>query len=434
MIFRRTKSTINNLEEKSEINLVDALGIFEDICADLETELDLSLYELETGDEKKIIGQMLHIGQEMVDILKTNKKKMENPDRAAKIKKQEDKLLAEMAALEESQYETEKLIAVKESLMKAQKDREEQDKQKMILGRECDKLEKEKEKYEQVTLPDFEQKKRDLETEIADLEKQIEDRKKTGENLLHDLNFHQTDLKTKEEENKKLEEDISEVSRKISETEISIQKYKGNMDKLRSRFNSLDEEKQKLIQQINNMDENISVINIDVLRQRCDEKEKEFSKLERNKKDLETSENSLILDITRLQKAIEQLETMILQKKEEVSDLKIRKEEKKKELDDMIGEKDTLREWFSGLECEQIDSKLKNSRLELDFLKKAVKELGIAMDKDLIMMDKKSKEEIRKMREEAEISVGELTDKLNNLQKSYAIISRAIYAGGDIIL
>lgn len=434
MVFGRTKSTIQNLEEQSEINLVDALGIFEDICNDLETELELSLDELETGDEKKIIGLMLHIGQEMVDVLGKNKRKMTNLDRISKIEKQENKLLAELTALEESKNETERLIAVKESLMKAKKDRAEQDKQKMIVSRECDELEKEKERYEQVILPDYDQKKRNLKTEIVDLEKQIEDSKKTGKVLLRDLNSHQTDLKIIEEENKKLGDELSEVSRKISETEISIQRYKNKMDELGARFNSLDEEKKKLIQQINSMDDNISVINIDVLRQRCGEKEKEFAILDRKKKNLETTENSLIVEVTKLQKEIEQLEESIPHKKEEISELECQRDAKKKELEDVIREKDTLKEWFSNLECEQIDSKLKTSRLELDFLKKAVKELGIAMDKDLIMIDKNSKEEVRKMREEAEISVGELTDKLNHLQTSYAIISKAIYAGGDKIL
>ena len=73
MNFKQTNSTLTNLQRSEVITLYDIIGLFQDICEDLENEEDKTLDELDLGDSKKVVGRLLWVGQEITNALKSNK-------------------------------------------------------------------------------------------------------------------------------------------------------------------------------------------------------------------------------------------------------------------------------------------------------------------------------------------------------------------------
>ena len=105
MNFKQTNSTLTNLQRSEVITLYDIIGLFQDICEDLENEEDKTLDELDLGDSKKVVGRLLWVGQEITNALKSNKSMLIDPGRAVKIEKQRSKLQEEVSALEQSEQE-----------------------------------------------------------------------------------------------------------------------------------------------------------------------------------------------------------------------------------------------------------------------------------------------------------------------------------------
>lgn len=163
MKFRKTNSTLTNLERGTDISLYDVIGLFQDICDDLEEENDMLLDELELGDADKAVGRLLWVGQEITSVLRSHKKALVDPGRLAKIQKQEEKLSYETELLAGAEADLMQFTQREKQLLQVQEKRKHVDQQKVKLFERCEQLEKENSFSESVTLPELEEKKRRLE-------------------------------------------------------------------------------------------------------------------------------------------------------------------------------------------------------------------------------------------------------------------------------
>lgn len=169
MRFRKTNSTLTNLERGEDISLYDVIGLFQDICDDLEEENDTMLDELDLGDADKAVGRLLWIGQEVTSVLRSHKKALIDPGRAAKLQKQEEKLALEAELLVGTEAELVQYIQKEKALLQIQEKRRLADQQKVELREKCERLERENSLNESVTIPELQEKKRILEEKQSEL-------------------------------------------------------------------------------------------------------------------------------------------------------------------------------------------------------------------------------------------------------------------------
>ena len=158
MRFRKTNSTLTNLERGEDISLYDVIGLFQDICDDLEEENDTMLDELDLGDADKAVGRLLWIGQEVTSVLRSHKKALIDPGRAAKLQKQEEKLALEAELLAGTEAELVQYIQKEKVLLQIQEKRRLADQQKVELREKCERLERENSLNESVTIPELQEK------------------------------------------------------------------------------------------------------------------------------------------------------------------------------------------------------------------------------------------------------------------------------------
>lgn len=169
MRFRKTNSTLTNLERGEDISLYDVIGLFQDICDDLEEENDTMLDELNLGDADKAVGRLLWVGQEITSVLRSHKKTLVDPGRAAKLQKQEEKLASETELLAGTEAELVQYIQKEKALLQIQEKRRLADQQKVELREKCERLERENSLNESVTIPELQEKKRILEEKQSEL-------------------------------------------------------------------------------------------------------------------------------------------------------------------------------------------------------------------------------------------------------------------------
>lgn len=222
MRFRKTNSTLTNLERGKDISLYDVIGLFQDICDDLEEENDTMLDELNLGDADKAVGRLLWIGQEITSVLRSHKKTLVDPGRAAKLQKQEEKLALEAELLAGTEAELVQYIQKEKVLLQIQEKRRLADQQKSELREKCERLERENSLNESVTIPELQEKKRILE------EKQSE--------LLHAR-------RTCEEENIRLKIANEEAKTNLQKVKIEYEETSTLYEKLHSDLKELENKK-----------------------------------------------------------------------------------------------------------------------------------------------------------------------------------------------
>lgn len=537
MRFKRTTSTLKNLEQNQEISLVDILGIFQDVCNDLEEERGQTLDELQAGNEKALVGKLLWVGQELVSVFKANKDGVTNPAQAAKLAKQESKLDAEVKTLDMMKDDVRRLKEQEEKLLAVQNQKEELNKIKHNLIRSCNQLEEENEQCETVTLAELKQKKATLEKQNEELAKaclqlqtkenqlylghksltedlkarqnqirslqdkidaangQVEKNQEKIEGLIEELQVLQTramDMETEKqalitktnhmksaiakidlniladeykqkvreyteleqkshaimgEKNKvevkkeMLEADLRKIKQSIASTTIEIEnleKEKKNksdeLDVMTLRITTLDSQKKEIIEKINNLDENMRTKNVEVLTKRYEEKAKEYAELEMEEAKVLSEEKTVEVNIVNLKNRIASIQKLIDENQVIIADLHLEKNTVLEVAEEAKLRKIKLEEWFQGMEYQAYNDETQRLNKRLDVLKRAKAALCNEMDKEFFMVEDESKEQMRVFREDLEMTLKNMQNEMDNLQRRYMIVSKVIYSEGESLL
>lgn len=537
MRFKRTNSTLKNLEYNQEISLVDILGIFQDVCNDLEEEQDQTLDELQAGNEKALVGKLLWVGQELVSVFKANKDGVTNPAQAAKLAKQESKLDAEVKTLDIIKDDVRRLQEQEEKLLAVQSQKEELNKIKHDLIRSCNRLEEENEQCETVTIAELKQKNAKLEKQNEELAEeclqlqtkenqlflghksltedlkarqnqirslqdkidvanaQVEKNQEEIESLMEELQDMQTraiDMETEKqtlitktnnmkaaieqinlnilvdeykqkvreyteleqkgnailEEKSKVEvkkemveADLKKIKQSIASTTIEIEnleKEKKNksdeLDVMTLRIATLDSQKKEIIEKINNLDENMRTKNVEVLTKRYEEKAKEYAELEMEEAKALSEEKTVEANIASLRNSIASIKKSKEENQVILTDLNLEKNATIESAEEIKRQKTKLEEWFKGMEYQAYNDETQRLNKRLDVLKRAKAALCNEMDKEFFMVEDESKEQMRVFRENLEMTLKNMQNELDNLQKKYMIVSKVIYSEGESLL
>ncbi|MEE1031973.1 MAG: hypothetical protein U0L12_07500 [Ruminococcus sp.] len=441
MKFKRTYSTLKNLEQNPDVALVDVLGIFQDICNDLEEEQDQTLDELEIGNEKNLVGKLLWIGQELVSVFKANKDGIMNPSQAAKIAKQEAKLETEIKNLEIIQGDVRLLLEQEEKLLAIQKEKEEVNRQKQRLLKECNRLEQENDQCETVTLVQLErkisameQKKIQLAVEYKEKVNAYVEQESEANRILEEKNKIIKSITALEWDLSNIRKTIDGKKREIERMEDEKLHLSADLDVLNSRISSLDSQKKEYIEKINTLDENMRTMNIEVLRKRYEEKAKAYAELEQEANRIAGEEKAVVTNAQNLKNSIAGLEAYIKEQQSVIIDLQQQKDTLITQAQSAKLQKDQLEEWFKGMEYQTYEEETKQLNKRLDVLIQAREALCRAMDKGFFMVDDDAEKQMRAFRENLEMTLQKIQDELDSLQRKYIIVSKAIYGEGESLL
>lgn len=441
MKFKRTYSTLKNLEHNQDIFLVDILGIFQDICNDLEEEQDQTLDELEIGNEKNLVGKLLWIGQELVSVFKANKDGIMNPSQAAKIAKQEAKLETEVKNLEIIKDDVRMLLEREEKLLAIQEEKEEVNRQKQRLIKECNRLENENEQCETVTIAQLEQKKSALEQKRRQLAVEYKEKvnaytelKDQANRIIEEKNKVVKSLNTLEWDLTNIRKTIDGKIREIEKLEDEKIQLSADLNVLNSRISNLDSQKKEFIEKINTLDENMKTMNIEVLRKRYEEKAKAYAELEEEANRIAGEEKTVVTNLETLQNSIAGLETYMKEQQSIMTGLRQQKDTLMEQAQSAKVQKEQLEEWFKGMEYQAYEEETKRLNKRLDVLMQAKESLCRAMDKEFFMVNDDVEKQMRAFRENLEITLQNIQNELDDLQQRYMIVSRVIYGEGESLL
>lgn len=440
MEFKRANRTLKNLEQKKELSLVDILGIFQDVCNDLEEEQGQTLDELELGNEN-FVGKLLWIGQEVVDVFQSKVKAITNPKQEMKVSKQAEKLRAELNDLANVENEVKILQEQEKQLLAIHRQQEETGKMKRQLAKRCKDLEDEISQYETVSLKQLEQKKKFLEEQKYQmaskgvlLEKELAKLEEERSVLTREVQVKQTKVAALKDALNAGKNENSMYAKQIADMETESQQLKMELEIMRSKIEDMDFQKKEMIVKINSLDENMKTMNIEVLRKRYEEKANAYAELEQEIARLDSEQKILESNIEHLQKRIQEIDTETEEKQIAIVSLKRRKQELLENTESIKQRKEQLEAWFRGMEYQAYEEQMQRIQKRLIILNKAKAALGKEVDHELFMSEEISDTQIRVFREELEVKLRDIQKEIDNIQRRYMIVSKVIYGEGESLL
>ena len=278
MNFKQTNSTLTNLQRSEVITLYDIIGLFQDICEDLENEEDKTLDELDLGDSKKVVGRLLWVGQEITNALKSNKSMLIDPGRAVKIEKQRSKLQEEVSALEQSEQEVKEWTEQERKLTKIQERRRTADQQKERLIEVCTRMEEENNRNESVTIPELQKRKAELEQTRCELKDACAAHTEENAKLKMENDILQNKLKKEEAEYSKLKYQAEAEERRVKDAEITRKNLSSKLAGLKAQQELLDEDCERIKSEKNTY-ELISIPELEARKKELEKKKIELGEV-----------------------------------------------------------------------------------------------------------------------------------------------------------
>lgn len=189
MRFNITRSSIETLEKRDEITIIDALNVFFDLCEDVKAETGTPVFRLPVGNEEESVGRLNWAGRTIMRIAEKNPEILAKCDKGEKYRKIEEELQGYVAVLGEKEEDLKEVLQLREESGRtaeklAEKSRELQQQraqleksmeENKVLEESCRRLEEEIRSCENTDLPKLRLKKSALVDRLAELEDRIAD-------------------------------------------------------------------------------------------------------------------------------------------------------------------------------------------------------------------------------------------------------------------
>ena len=165
MRFDRTRESMEALEARKDMTVLDVLNLFYDLCEDVKDEQGVAIEKLDSGERERMVTRLSWVGRTILKIVKSQPMEEIEEEKKARLEtvcENLDDVLSEVRKTEiviiKMQQETEKLEIEKKRLEKRNDEIREQEKEAVSLKRQCNQLEEEIRICQNNKIPDLQKK------------------------------------------------------------------------------------------------------------------------------------------------------------------------------------------------------------------------------------------------------------------------------------
>lgn len=189
MRFNIARSSIEALEERGEITIIDALNVFFDLCEDVKAETGTPVFRLPVGNEDESVSRLNWAGRTVMRIADKNPEILAKCDKTEKYRKIEEELQEYVSILGEKEEDLKEVLQRRVEVDKKAEELAEKAKELQLrrsqlekvmeenkaVEDQCQHLQEEIAGCENTDLPQLRLKKSSLEEKLAELENEIAD-------------------------------------------------------------------------------------------------------------------------------------------------------------------------------------------------------------------------------------------------------------------
>ena len=268
MRFDRTRESMEALEARKDMTVLDVLNLFYDLCEDVKDEQGVAIEKLDSGERERMVTRLSWVGRTILKIVKSQPMEEIEEEKKARLEtvcENLDDVLSEVRKTEiviiKMQQETEKLEIEKKRLEKRKDEIREQEKEAVSLKRQCNQLEEEIRICQNNKIPDLQKKMEQLHLELEEQRKQEKQKeeeyrllgvkKEELEQEKQDLEERQrerlTDIKKAEIEWDELKKELEDVLQEQEQIQENVKRKKEEIDSQKNRKREAEEELQVLL-------------------------------------------------------------------------------------------------------------------------------------------------------------------------------------------
>ncbi len=377
--FGRSKDSLEALQSRSCLTLEDVLGVFVDLCEDVKGQ-GCSVDALEIGDSDRLLANLSRSGRILLKIMKKKSDQINIIDAAERIKRQEEQL----------QEKTEEIDEMTKTLMSA----------KNQLNEKISIYENKKSKYD-LQMDEVNKKRKYYEKISSECERM--------ESLIHEMNS--VSIGPLESKISELKEDYESRKQHLDHLQNLLEEEEKKNTEQSTLYEQKKNEKDKIVQDVNILEEMIRNQNQEILKLTEDQS----SKAEKVQ-ELQNRQNQLDKDVVILQNEIDRLrEHLANSNYNDLCDEKERLYKEKMSLDKDVAEKMS--------ECEAVLSSIQEVMDDCTSKKERYeKEKSRLMDEktELIQQIKDLEEVIsneQNQKEELEKTLNDAEDRYKQMRK-----------------
>lgn len=248
MRFNITRSSIEALEQRGEITIIDALNVFFDLCEDVKAETGTPVFRLPVGSEEESVGRLNWAGRTIMRIADKNPEILASCDKGEKYRKIEEELQQYVTSLAQKEEElkevlqrkaevngeAEKLAAKAKELQLRRSQLEQAMEECKAVEESCRQLEEEIVSCENSDLVQLRMRKSALEERLDEVKERITEAVNENislkakvdeqEELLHNEQTHRENMRVLlEEKEKHLKEEITVLDSEIVSLQAKIE-------------------------------------------------------------------------------------------------------------------------------------------------------------------------------------------------------------------
>ena len=246
MRFDRTRESMEALEARKDMTVLDVLNLFYDLCEDVKDEQGVAIEKLDSGERERMVTRLSWVGRTILKIVKSQPMEEIEEEKKARLEtvcENLDDVLSEVRKTEiviiKMQQETEKLEIEKKRLEKRNDEIREQEKEAVSLKRQCNQLEEEIRICQNNKIPDlqWDELKKELEDVLQEQEQIQENVKRKKE----EIDSQKNRKREAEEELQVLlswfeKEQVKEEKKRLEQCEVQIQFLKKTREYLENEW------------------------------------------------------------------------------------------------------------------------------------------------------------------------------------------------------
>ena len=388
MKFDRTITTLNILNKKHDITILDTINIFFDICEDIRAE-DKSIATLQTGEIKDFIIKLSWFGQTFLQIQKINRDKIYGlPEMAEMFHSIRSEIECTEKKLSEVENSIIKNNKIEEQLtQKLQELKNAKEKENETLQK-CDTIKNSIAEYEKIHIPDLDNKLVEYSKKLINLKEEYDKKRVQLVELEQKMNFLKDNISIQNKE-------IYNKEQELSKNSVALSTLRGKSSLLENKINEVNSAYNRVNSELQN-------------------KKNEFNKINSLIQDTETQINELInIKIPNIQSEYNQAEITLKNQ----TDIYNEQLNKLQNLNDNIQKLDTEKQLLDNevadkeIKVADIEKKISNLQCDKAIIDDKIEKLGIEK-KNLI-------NEIQIKREQLNNSnVPTLSEKLRETQNN----------------
>lgn len=442
MRFDRMGTTMEALMARQDFTLTDVLNVFYDLCADIKDIRGMAVDKLPPGDEEVAVTRLCWMGRTFLRMAGQIPAESVEAEKSQRLEKVRQELARSESELETAKQRIRELKKSRQSMEARRRELAESRKEEEALKLECDALEEEQEKCQEMEIPALLARKEMLQERLAGIRGSWEEENGACRQLKQELE----NLRAQREQ---LGRRLESMQRQKEEADGLLGQKEEQYQRMREQVQNSDALRCSLMEKIDTLEKTLGCGDTKKLRLVYEEKKqeaqvrrKEYQRLQEKVQEKEAELERLKQDMAGENRYIQELawqeenekksaELALKELKKRIGEARSRKKELLECVQQGEEEISRLEEWFKSLEAENYGQRLKASKAQLEMMQKARDFLGEELFILSDLVSEKEKEDLLQYQKYFRDTMENLERDLGQYQKCYCAVMKVFENGGN---